>query len=58
MQVLLFQCFRYPRLSVVGELGSGDAKEPWFQLVMLLPFPLAIWLSLVLADFAVSDCAL
>ena len=31
---------------------------PWFLLVMLLPLPFAIWLSVVLAGNAVSDCAL
>jgi hypothetical protein len=38
----------YPRLAMVGELSSDDAKYPWFLLLMFLPLPLAIWLSLVL----------
>jgi hypothetical protein len=47
---------RYPGLSVVVELGSDDAKLPWFLLFMFLPLPLAIWLVLVFAGLAVSDC--
>jgi hypothetical protein len=49
---------RYPTLAVVGELGSDDPKQPWFLLLMFLPLPLAIWLSLVLAALAVSDYGL
>jgi hypothetical protein len=36
----------------VGELGSDDAKSPWFLLLMFLPWPLTIWLSLVLPGLA------
>jgi len=43
---------------VVGELGSEDAKWPWFLLLRFLHLPLAIWLSLVLAGLAVSDSGL
>jgi hypothetical protein len=43
---------------VVGELGSDDATYPLFLLIMFLSLPLAIWLSLVLAVLAVSDCGL
>jgi|AATE01.1.fsa_nt_gi hypothetical protein len=46
----------YSGLTVVGELGSDYAKQPLFLLLIFLPLPLAIWLSLVLAGFAVSDC--
>jgi hypothetical protein len=42
----------YPGLSVVGILGSDDAKWPWFLLAISLPF--TIWLSLVLDVLAVS----
>ena len=38
----------YPRLAVVGELGSNNIKSSWFLLLMFLYLPLAIWLSLVL----------
>ena len=31
---------------------------PWFLLLMFLPLPLTIWLSLVLTGLAVSDCDL
>ena len=48
----------YPRLAVVGELGSDDAKYPQFLLLTFLCLPLAMWLSLVLAYLAVSDCSL
>ena len=48
----------YPGLAVVGELGSDGATLPWFLLVMLLPLPFAIWVSLVLPGLAVSDCGL
>ena len=47
----------YLGLSVLGELGSDDAKLSWFLLFHLL-LPLAIWLSLVLSGLAVSDCGL
>jgi hypothetical protein len=43
---------------MVGDLDSDDAKQPWFLLIMFLHLPLAIWLSLVLADLAVFDCGL
>ena len=46
---------RYPGLAVVGELVSVDSKQPWFLLLIFLPLPLAIWLSLVLAGLADSD---
>ena len=48
----------FPVFAVVGELGSGDAKEPWFLLLMFLLLPLATWISLVLVGLAVSDCGL
>jgi hypothetical protein len=32
----------YPGLSLVGQLGSDDAKWPWFLLLMFLRLPLAI----------------
>jgi hypothetical protein len=48
----------YPGLAVVKELGSDDTKYPRFVLLIFLPFPLAIWLYLVLGDLAVSDCHL
>ena len=48
----------YLGLTVVGELGSDDAKEPWFLVLMFLLLPLTSWLSLVLAGLAVSDCGL
>ena len=54
-----FSCvLGYPRLAVVGELHSDDAKYPWFLLFMFLPLLLAIWLSMVLAGLVVSDCNL
>ena len=43
---------------MVGELGSDDAKWPWFLLLMFLPLPFANCLSHVLAGLAVSDCGL
>ena len=43
---------------MVEELGSDTAKHSWFLLLMFLCLPFAIWLSLVLAGFAVSDCGL
>jgi hypothetical protein len=43
---------------VLGELGSDDAKYLWFQLPMFLPLSLVIWLFLLLADLAASDCGL
>ena len=49
---------RYPGLAVVGELGSDDSMILWFLLVMFLHLPFAMWLSLVLAGVAVSDCGL
>ena len=51
-------CWGYPGLTVLGELGSDDAKELWFLLLMFFPLPLGIWLSLVLAGLAISDCGL
>ena len=48
----------YPRFAVVGQVYMHDAKKSWFLLFMFLPLPLAIWLSLVLAVLAVSDCDL
>ena len=48
----------YPGLTVVGELDSDDAKYPCFLLLMFLPLPLDIWLSLALAGLTVSDCDL
>jgi hypothetical protein len=48
----------YPELSVVGELGSDNAKQPWFLMLMFLCFSLTIWLSLVLPALAVSDWSL
>ena len=32
----------YPGLAMMGELGSDDAKQPWFLLLMFLHLPLAI----------------
>jgi len=50
-----FSCvLGYPGLALVGELGSDDAKWPWFLLLRFLPLPLAICLFLVLTGFAVS----
>ena len=43
---------------MVGELVSDDGKCPWFLLLMFLPLPFAISLSLVLPGLAVSDCGL
>lgn len=48
----------YPGLAVVEELDSEDAKWPWFLLLRFLHLPLDIWLSLVVADLAVSDSGL
>jgi hypothetical protein len=48
----------YLGLTVVGELASDDAKKPWFLLLMFLPLPLTICLSLVLPGLAISDCGL
>ena len=31
---------------------------PWILVLMFLPLPFAIWLSLVFAGLAVSDCGL
>ena len=47
-----------PKLAVMVELGSDDAKQPWFLLLMFLCLSLAIWLTLVLAGLAVSDLGL
>jgi len=44
----------YPGIAMVGELDSVYAKWPWFLLLMFLPLPLAICLSLVLAYPVVS----
>jgi hypothetical protein len=35
----------YPVITVVEELGSDDAKHPWFLLLRFVCLPLAIWLS-------------
>ena len=43
---------------MVGELGSDDAKQAWFLLLIFLCLPFTIWLSLVLAVLAFSDCGL
>ena len=43
---------------MVGELGSNNTKLPWFLLLMLLSLPFIIWLSLVLAGVAFSDCGM
>ena len=48
----------YPGLAVVVELCLDGAIFPWFLLVMFLCLPFAIWMSLMLADVAVSDCGL
>jgi hypothetical protein len=48
----------FPGFAVVRELGSDDAKWPWFLLLMSLHLPLDIWLSLVLPGLADSDCGL
>ena len=45
----------YLGLAVVEELGSDDAKQPWFLLVKFLCLPLTILLSLMLVGLAVSD---
>ena len=39
----------YPKLAVVRELGSVDAKQTWLLFLMFLCLHLAFWLSLVLA---------
>jgi hypothetical protein len=44
----------YLVITVVGKLGSADAKQSWFLLLMFLP----LCLSSVLAGFAFSDCGL
>ena len=54
---MLFQCV-YPRLAVVGELGSDATMSPWFLMVMFLHLPFTISLSLVLAGLVVSDYGL
>ena len=41
---------------MLGDLDSDDDKWPWFLLLIFLHLSLAIWLSVVLAGFAVSDC--
>jgi len=46
--------FGYPVFSLVGELGSDDAKQSWFPLLRFLRLPLAIGLSLVFTCLAVS----
>ena len=48
----------YLGLSVVGQLGSDNAMYPWFLLLIFLALQLVIWLSMVLASLAVSDCGL
>jgi hypothetical protein len=54
-----FSCvLGYPQLSIVEKLVSDDSNYPWFLLLMFLPLPLTIWLSLLLAGLAVSDCGL
>ena len=40
----------------MGDLDLDGAILPWFLLVMFSCLPFAIWLSLVLAGLAVSDC--
>lgn len=44
----------YPGLAVLGEVGSDDAKVYFLLFLMVLCFPLGIWLSLVLSDLDVS----
>ena len=48
----------YPGLAVVGELCSDDAMEPWLLFLVFLPSAFSIWLSMMLASLAVSDCDL
>jgi hypothetical protein len=48
----------YTGLTVVGKLGSDDAKQPWFLLLMFLSLPFTTWLSLGLGGLAVFDCGL
>ena len=48
----------YPGLTMVGNLDSDGAREPWFLLLMFLPLILIIWLSLMLVGLGVSDCGL
>jgi hypothetical protein len=47
-----------PGIAMVRELGSDDAKSPWFLLLMFLHLPSAIWLSLVLPALTTSDWSL
>ena len=42
----------------MGELGSDDAKQPWFLLVRFFHLPFAIWLFLMLVGLAVSGLSL
>lgn len=55
---MLFWCVGVPRLAVVRELGSNDAKKPCFLLLMFLSLPLVIWLFLVLVGLALSAWSL
>ena len=48
----------YSGLAVVGELGSHNAGIYWLLLLMVLPLPLTIWLSLVLTGLSDSVCSL
>jgi hypothetical protein len=48
----------YQGLAMVEDLGSDDAKYPWFLLFMFLCLPPAIWLSLVLPALAMCDWSL
>jgi hypothetical protein len=48
----------YPWHAVLEKLDSDDTKYPWFRLLMFLPLPLAIWLSLMAAGLATSECGL
>ena len=48
----------YSGLSVVVELGLDDAMLPSFLLVMFLHLCFVIYLSLVVAGLAISECGL
>ena len=43
---------------MVEELGFDEDKWPWFLLLMFLPLPFTIWLSLIFTDFPVSVLSL
>ena len=47
-------CWGYPVPAVVRELDSDNAETHWLLLLMFLPLPLAIWLSLVLIGLSIS----